>query len=265
MLKTLTIYDGKLEQLPVDEKLLINTINAHSFNVAHSDKEFYNSLAQCNVLIPDGISIVLAIQLLLGKRLKKIAGADLFFYEMNRLNVAGGKCFFLGSCNTVLTNIVKRAALEYPNVIIETYSPPYAEEFTKSENDEMLNLIRTFNPDVLFIGMTAPKQEKWAFKHFSQFPVCHICCIGAVFDFYAGTVRRAPNWMIKLGFEWFYRLLKEPKRLWRRYIPGNIKFMWLILKNQRQKFFIVKSGTTKKVKKNMSFPMLKFGFKRNKK
>ena len=93
----------------------------------------------------------------------------------------------------------------------------------------MIQSINAVNPDVLFIGMTAPKQEKWAYKtvNSEQLAVdnCHVCCIGAVFDFYAGTVTRAPRWVIKIGFEWFYRLVKEPRRMWKRYLVGNVLFI----------------------------------------
>ncbi len=76
--------------------------------------------------------------------------------------------------------------------------------------------------------MTAPKQEEWAYQHFNGFKAGHFCCIGVVFDFYAGTVQRAPQWIIKIGMEWFYRLVKEPCRMWRRYLVGNTKFIWAI-------------------------------------
>ena len=93
----------------------------------------------------------------------------------------------------------------------------------------MLEAINTFQPDVLKIGMTAPKQEKWSFQHYGQLNVGHICCIGAVFDFYAGTIKRAPKWMIKMGLEWFYRLIKEPRRMWQRYLIGNFIFIYHII------------------------------------
>ena len=96
----------------------------------------------------------------------------------------------------------------------------------------MINAVNDFNPDVLLIGMTQPKQEKWDSQHFNELKVGHICCIGAVFDFYAGTINRAPKWMIYLGLEWFYRLLKEPRRMWRRYLLGNSKFIWLVIKEK---------------------------------
>jgi N-acetylglucosaminyldiphosphoundecaprenol N-acetyl-beta-D-mannosaminyltransferase len=81
----------------------------------------------------------------------------------------------------------------------------------------MIQAVNSVQPNVLFVGMTAPKQEKWAYQHIEILKAGHVCCIGAVFDMYAGTVNRAPRWMIQVGLEWFYRLIKEPTRMWRRY------------------------------------------------
>jgi N-acetylglucosaminyldiphosphoundecaprenol N-acetyl-beta-D-mannosaminyltransferase len=215
-----------------DKKLLINTINAHSFNIAREEKEFYDALDKSDILLPDGVSIVLAVRLLSGKRLKKISGYDLFLAEMEQLNSSAGRCFFLGSSTAVLSLIENRAKREYPNVEMRFFSPPFVPSFSFEENDSMINAIKDFSPDVLFVGMTAPKQEKWASTHFDELDARHICSIGAVFDFYAGTVKRAPQWMIKLGLEWFYRFAREPKRLWRRYLLGNSKFLTWVLKEK---------------------------------
>ncbi|MFA6912412.1 MAG: WecB/TagA/CpsF family glycosyltransferase, partial [Proteiniphilum sp.] len=95
--------------------------------------------------------------------------------------------------------------------------------------------VNKVEPDVLFVGMTAPKQEKWTYEYFDQLRAGHICCIGAVFDFYAGTVKRAPKWMIQIGLEWFYRLIREPRRMWRRYLIGNTLFVIGILKEKFRK------------------------------
>jgi N-acetylglucosaminyldiphosphoundecaprenol N-acetyl-beta-D-mannosaminyltransferase len=176
--------------------------------------------------------VVWAKRLLSGGRLKKIAGADLFRYEMERMEQNSGKVFFLGSSNQTLNAISERAAREYPNVRLGLYSPPYKMEFTAEDNQTMIAVVNAFEPDVLFIGMTAPKQEKWAYKHFNQLKAGHVCCIGAVFDFYAGTVKRAPKIFIKLGLEWFYRLLVEPKRMWKRYLIGNVKFIGYVIKEK---------------------------------
>ncbi|WP_029904692.1 WecB/TagA/CpsF family glycosyltransferase [Prevotella sp. 10(H)] len=228
---------GELALLP-EGKLLINTINAHSYNIAQKDKLFAESLIFGGKLIPDGISIVKAVKWLNGEKLMRIAGADLFVFEMSRLNEKGGTCFFLGSSENVLSLMKQRASKDYPNINIITYSPPYKAEFSEEENKAMIDAVNTNNPDLLWIGMTAPKQEKWAYTHYRELNInCHIGTIGAVFDFYAGTVKRAPAWCIKLGLEWFYRLSQEPKRLWKRYIIGNLLFCGYIFieKNRNSK------------------------------
>ena len=101
----------------------------------------------------------------------------------------------------------------------------------------MVEKINVFKPDVLFIGMTAPKQEKWAHEHFDRLDVGHVCCIGAVFDFYAGTVKRPPQWMINLGLEWLGRLLKEPKRMWYRYLISSPVIYIDIIKYKVKRLF----------------------------
>lgn len=221
------IFLGKLSNIG-DGKKLITTLNAHSFNISKTDSFFLEALKKSDVLIPDGISVVWAIKWLTGKSIKKIAGADLFNYEMDRLQADHGRCFFLGSSEETLSKIEERLKTDYPNVVVGSFSPPYTEQFTEDESNKMIDVVNEFNPDVLFIGMTAPKQEKWAYKYFERLETGHICCIGAVFDFYAGNIHRAPDWMINLGLEWLYRLGKEPKRMWRRYVLGNIKFIYFI-------------------------------------
>lgn len=222
------IFSGTLSEIESGKKL-ITTINAHSYNVSKTDGVFAQALKNSDILIPDGISIVWAFKWLKGETLSKIAGADLFDYEMNRMQKKGGKCFFLGSTEETLQKIKERASYEYPAIEVYTYSPPYRVEFSDSDSELMIKAINDVKPDVLFIGLTAPKQEKWAYKFYDQLHVEHICCVGAVFDFYAGTVNRAPYWMIDSGLEWFYRLVKEPKRMWRRYLLGNLKFGWYLI------------------------------------
>ena len=231
LLSTFSIYSNTLAALP-EGKLLINTINAHSFNIAQIDNDFAEALGKSDILLPDGISIVLAVRLINGLRLKKIAGADLFLFEMNRLNRLGGTCFFLGSSQNTLDRIFEKTKKEFPGITVSGFSPPYKPKFSIQDNLEMVSAVNLCKPDVLFIGMTAPKQEKWAYQHFPDLKAGHICCIGAVFDFYAGTIRRAPGWVIKIGFEWLFRLLREPNRMWRRYLIGNSRFIWPVIKER---------------------------------
>lgn len=272
-LKDLNILGSKAELAALPEgKLLINTINAHSYNTARKDELFAEALTNGDVLIPDGVSIVKACRWIKAKSLPKerIAGWDLFEFEMNKLEecgmknvecgVNGEECgmnnssldnsssasadhstlrsprrtvMFMGSSQKVLNLIVKRAAEVYPHLKIVTYSPPYKPEFSEEDNKAIVEAINAADPDLLWIGMTAPKQEKWTYSHWNELNIhCHVGTIGAVFDFFAGTVERAPIWWQRHGLEWLYRLLKEPKRMWRRYIIGNTLFLWNMLKEK---------------------------------
>ena len=237
-LKELSLLTSRreLSSLP-DGKLLINTINAHSYNTALKDSLFAEALTKGDVLIPDGASVVMACRWLKAKSqpTERIAGWDLFVHEMDRLNRKGGTCFFMGSSEKVLELIRKRAAVDYPNIKVKTYSPPYKPEFSEEDNKGIIEAINKANPDLLWIGMTAPKQEKWTYTHWKELDIhCHVGTIGAVFDFFAGTVERAPLWWQEHGLEWLYRLLKEPKRMWRRYIIGNTLFLKNVVKEMME-------------------------------
>lgn len=243
-LKTLTILGSKAELASLPEgKLLINTINAHSFNTAKKDQLFAEALTNGDVLIPDGVSIVKACKWIKAKSQPKerIAGWDLFSFEMEKLERESEELrtkseeskivMFMGSSQKVLDLIVKRAAEVYPHLKVVTYSPPYKPEFSDEDNKAIIDAINATNPDLLWIGMTAPKQEKWTYSHWNELNIhCHVGTIGAVFDFFAGTVERAPIWWQEHGLEWLYRLMKEPKRMWRRYIIGNSLFLWNMVK-----------------------------------
>ena len=235
-LKDINILGSReeLSRLP-EGKLLINTINAHSYNTAQKDVVFAEALTNGDVLIPDGASIVKACRWIKAKSQPKerIAGWDLFVHEMERVNKenegAKKKVMFLGSSNNVLALIKARAEKDYPNIEVITFSPPYKPVFSDEDNRMMIEAINNTKPDLLWIGMTAPKQEKWAYAHWNELNInCHVGTIGAVFDFYAGTMQRAPVWWQEHSLEWLYRLLKEPKRMWRRYLIGNILFLWNI-------------------------------------
>ena len=239
-LKTLNIVCSlsELEGVPVGKKL-INTINAYSYNTAQEDEAFAEALSGGDYLIPDGASIVKACRWLKAKSQPKerIAGWDLFIFEMERLNDKGKmtndklRVMFLGSSEEVLALIRVRAAVDYPHLDIITYSPPFKPEFSDEDNQTMIGAINDAAPDLLWIGMNAPKQEKWTYQHWDELNIhCHCGTIGAVFDFYAGTVKRAPLSWQRNSLEWLHRLIMEPRRMWRRYIIGAAKFLYYISK-----------------------------------
>ncbi len=227
-----SIFNGNLSQIGFTQKILINTINQYSYCIAEQDVAFKKSLKDSDILLPDGMAIVAAVSLLSGQKIKKIAGADIHQHLLQELNQKGGSCFYLGSSENTLSKIKERVAIEFPNIRVGTFSPPYKTEFSKADNAEMLETVNSFKPDVLFVGMTAPKQEKWANSYKVQLDTKIICTIGAVFDFYAGTVERPSPFWINLKLEWFIRLVKEPKRMWKRYLYYGPIFIGFILKER---------------------------------
>lgn len=244
-LRNLKIVNSKQELAAIaDGKVLINTINAHSFNTAQKDGLFAEALKQGDYLIPDGASIVKACHWLktTSQPEERIAGWDLFTFEMQRLERRSRqrlpadnrlRVMFMGSSEKVLGLIRKRAAVDFPNLEVVTYSPPYKPSFSDDDDKAIIEAINKAHPDLLWIGMTAPKQEKWTYAHWGELDIhCHVGTIGAVFDFYAGTAQRAPRWWQEHSLEWLYRLMKEPKRMWRRYVIGNPLFVYNVLKEK---------------------------------
>ncbi|MEX2513459.1 MAG: WecB/TagA/CpsF family glycosyltransferase [Cyclobacteriaceae bacterium] len=217
-IRNYSLFTKELHELPATSKTLVHTINQYSYCLASKDLAFRKSLMEADVLLPDGVAIVAAVWLLTGKKIKKIAGANLHQHLMEEMDRKGGRCFYLGTSDSTLQIIAERSRREYPNIKVSGYSPPFKEEFTMEESDQMIAAVNAFHPDVLFIGMTAPKQEKWAFAHKEFLDVKVICCIGAVFDFYAGTIERPGQVWINCGLEWLVRLVREPRRMWVRYL-----------------------------------------------
>lgn len=226
------VFGASLEQLQYSEKTLISTINQYSYCIAEKDSEFKKSLEESDVLLPDGIGIVAAVRFLHGKKIKKIAGADIHKFLLEKLNRENGSCFYLGSSKETLNKIKSRISEKYPNIKLATYSPPFKPSFSSEDNAQMLQVVNQFQPDVLFVGMTAPKQEKWSFEHKHALNAKIICSIGAVFDFYAGTVQRPNQVWINLGLEWLGRLIKEPKRMWKRYVYYGAIFIGYLMKEK---------------------------------
>ena len=223
------IYSSKIEDLDYKNNRIINTINPHSYCLSKMDIEFEESLKKSDILLPDGVGIIFAMKILSKKSIKKIAGYDLFLNLLQKINNENGSAFFLGSSTDTLKKIKVRFSLEYPNVKLDYYSPPYKSEFSHYESHEMCNKVNLFKPDVLFVGMTAPKQEKWVYKYKDHLKATNICCIGAVFDFYAGNIKRSSPFWIRLGLEWLPRFFREPRRLFKRNFVSTPKFILEVL------------------------------------
>lgn len=208
--------------------------NPHSLVEARHDPLFQQALHNGDLVTPDGTGIVLASKILGGSIRERVTGSDIFWGLSDVLNKTGGKSyFFLGSSEETLTAIKAKMAKEYPNIIFAgSYSPPYKPEFSEEESQLMIEAVNKAKPDVLWVGMTAPKQEKWLHEHREQLNVKFMGAIGAVFDFYVGNVKRSHPLFRKMGLEWLPRLIQEPRRLfWRNFISSPI-FIGLVLKQR---------------------------------
>lgn len=219
------VFSGSKDFFSNGVKGVINTINPHSYIISRKDDLFKEALLHSDFLIPDGVGIKYASRLITGKRIEKIAGADLHWLILNSLNERKGSCFYLGSTENTLDKINERLKCDFPEIRAEYYSPPFKTDFSEEENASIIKAIERFSPDVLFAGMTAPKQEKWVHTNRAKLNVPLICSIGAAFDFYAGTVNRSSSIWIKLGLEWLPRLIREPRRLWKRNLISTPHFI----------------------------------------
>lgn len=201
--------------------------NSHSMNVATRDDEFRSALLDADLVVADGVG-VLFVAKLFGKDVgAHIIGQEYFQNVMDMLEKRGrGRVFFFGSSQATLDGIRERFRSDFPALTLcGTISPPFG-EWTAEENREFVDKINHARPDVLWVGMTAPKQEKWVFRNRSALNVPVIGSIGAVFDFYAGTVKASPKWVRALRCEAAYRLVREPRRLWRRILVSNVTFIF---------------------------------------
>ncbi|MCF2502823.1 WecB/TagA/CpsF family glycosyltransferase [Dyadobacter sp. CY107] len=209
-----------------DSKISINTINQYSYCIGEQNLLFKEVLKGSDVLLPDGVGIVKACSFLTGKTISKVTGWDIHKHLLNILNKEGGKCFYLGSSGKTLSKIKDRINKEYPAIESAYYSPPYKERFSEEDMDEMVFNINSFRPDVVFIGLTAPKQEILSHLLKDKLETNVICSIGAAFDFYAGTIPRPGQLWIDLNLEWLGRFFREPKRMWKRYFYFGFVFVY---------------------------------------
>ncbi len=207
--------------------------NPHSLVVAGSDDYFSESIKSADLVTPDGVGVVIASKILGGSIRERITGSDIFYGLMAALNKESGcRVFFLGSSEETLAKIESKAAVDYPHIEVATYSPPFKQEFSDEDNQRMIEAVNDFKPHVLWIGMTAPKQEKWIYQNREKLDVNFLGAIGAVFDFYVGNIKRSHPFFQKVGLEWLPRLIQEPGRLWRRNFISNPLFMLKVLKSK---------------------------------
>lgn len=220
------------------ERRVVACLNPHSIVLARRDPVFSMALRDADIVVPDGTGIVFASRILGGAIRERITGSDIFREVNLHMNRRGGyRCFFLGSTYKNLERIRDKFSRQYPNVeIVGMYSPPFKPDFDENDTRDMVAAVNAARPDVLWVGMSAPKQEKWIYLNRRRLDAALIAAVGAVFDFYVGTVKRAPRWFLDHGLEWLPRLIQEPRRLWRRNLVSTPLFLSLVLHEKRSRF-----------------------------
>ncbi|MBU1112922.1 MAG: WecB/TagA/CpsF family glycosyltransferase, partial [Candidatus Omnitrophica bacterium] len=194
------------------------------------DEVIKESVNNSNLTIPDGFSLIMLGRLHGYPLVKRAYGPDLMFEFLKLAEKKGYSSFFYGSTEETLKSLVDNLKKKLPDLIIAgTLSPPFR-ELSEEEKKEQINIINQAHPDLVWVGLGTPKQQLWMYEYKDKLKVPVLVGTGAAFDFLAGSKAQAPRWMRDNGLEWVFRLVTEPRRLWKRYLIGNSVFLWLFLK-----------------------------------
>jgi len=203
--------------------------NVHMLIEGYRDPDFQKVINSADIATPDGMPLAKAIKWLYGIDQERVAGMDLMPDVMKESEEKRLSIYLYGSTDEILHTIIKKAKDEFPNLsICGSYSPPFR-ELTQNEKENVIEQINNTNPNFVFVALGCPKQEKWMAEHKGKINSCMIG-LGGAFEVYAGVKSRAPLWMQKASLEWLYRLIQDPKRLWKRYLYTNTKFILLLFK-----------------------------------
>ena len=230
-----TVLKNAIDLIENNGKFYVCAPNAYITVKANEDKELLEIINNAYTAIPDGMSSVWYSRTFKNENylLERIDGFT-FFNEFSKIaNKKRYSYFFLGSeSEKILEKIKQKMNREFKNIEVKGYyCPPFLKEFKGEINELMVRKVNEFKPDILWVGLSAPKQEKWIYRNFNRLDIKMAVGIGAVFNFYAGVVKRAPQWMQNNGLEWLYRIYSEPKRLFKKYLIYNTKFMVLVFKD----------------------------------
>lgn len=199
--------------------------NVHTVVTGIKDTQYRNITNTSSMSIPDGMPLTWVGRRRGHKDMSKCSGPDVMTELFELSEQKGYTHYFYGGTEDVLKLLEKKLKNNYPKLnIAGMYSPPFR-SLNEDEDVEIINKINQLDPDIIWIGLGAPKQEIWMSEHVSKIKSSIIFGVGAAFNFHAGTVKRAPLWMQNHGIEWLHRLIKEPRRLWKRYLVTNVVFL----------------------------------------
>ncbi|MBI4639266.1 MAG: WecB/TagA/CpsF family glycosyltransferase [Candidatus Tectomicrobia bacterium] len=201
----------------------------HGVMESQRDEELRRIHNAAGLVTPDGMPLVWLSRLMGFRHVERVYGPDLMLAVCEHSVKMGYLHFFYGGAPGVAEKLAIRLQSRFPGLkVVGTYSPPFR-PLTPEEDQVVVDHINMLQPDIVWVGISTPKQDRWMASHVERLSVPVLIGVGAAFDFHAGLKRQAPHWMQRSGLEWFFRLMMEPRRLWRRYLIYNPWFLWLIL------------------------------------
>ena len=215
--------------IKLPDKRIICVRDVHGIILCQKDSLFMEIHNKADMVFADGMPIYWSAKLFGSKNIKRVTGPDFMTRMLDVSQSDEIKHFFYGSTEEVLSKLKNELTNKYPLTnIVGYYSPPF-HILSEEEEFDIVNIINSKNPDILWVGLGSPKQEKWMYHIIKRLNTKILIGVGAAFDFHAGSKKRAPKWMQSIGLEWLFRLLSEPKRLWSRYLKHNPRFIWYFL------------------------------------
>lgn len=205
--------------------------NVHTTVMAHDDPHYHRVQSEAAFVLPDGKPLSVYSRKHGFPEAERVTGPDLMLALFARDN--GLKHYFYGSTEKTLAMLEEKLRGTYPDIQIVGMEAPPFRELTKEEDEEAVRRINASGADVIWVGLGAPKQENWMHAHKEKVGGVMIG-VGAGFDYHAGNIKRAPVWMQRLSLEWLYRLLQDPKRLFKRYLVTNTRYLWLIRREEKR-------------------------------
>ena len=232
------IVSNSIKLIKNKKKHYICVPNSYYTVLANEDFKIRDIVNNARFAIPDGMPLVWYSKTFKKSLEKRISGYDLFIEYCKKMDKEKMSCFFMGGKNeAILKKIIGRLNQDFKNIkVVGYYVPPFVDEFRGKNKKNILDAINWKKPDVVWVGLSAPKQEKWIYDNIEKLDIGMACGIGAVFDFYSNNIKRAPVWMQKSGLEWFYRTLVDP-RLLKRYIIYNTKYIFMIARDIIKRIF----------------------------
>jgi len=226
MSMVLETIDGWIKK---NEQNYVTVTGVHGIIESQRDEQIRTIHNSAGLVTPDGMPMVWANHVQGNRHVSRVYGPDLMFAVCEQSEDEGYKHFFYGGAEGVPELLKEKLTERFPQLqVVGTYSPPFR-PLTPEEDAAICKMIDDSGADIVWIGLSTPKQERWMYAHMGKFKAPVMIGVGAAFDFHAGLKSQAPLWMQRSGLEWFYRLITEPRRLGKRYLINNPLFVYLIL------------------------------------